>query len=165
MVASNLLHLAPPVALEEFEGGSPRERLVYIRDLEIESLQEFNALDLPNLLKGVLRLCLLLGLVTILFYAIRSFGLYFFPVRMGLGSGLRCSEILAVWLLFFCPTLVGGDLLVLFGLSSYSLVGIFSVMALGLFLIFASLGIHVVSYFFFEYGQQHYPFLYWTCLE
>ncbi|KAI0519626.1 hypothetical protein KFK09_007080 [Dendrobium nobile] len=30
MVALSLLHLAPPVALEGFEGGSPRERLVYI---------------------------------------------------------------------------------------------------------------------------------------
>ena len=34
-VAPSLLHLAPPVALEGFEGGSPRERLIYIRDLEV----------------------------------------------------------------------------------------------------------------------------------
>ena len=34
-VAPSLLHLAPPVAREGFEGGSPRERLVCIRCLKV----------------------------------------------------------------------------------------------------------------------------------
>ncbi|PKU79406.1 hypothetical protein MA16_Dca000751 [Dendrobium catenatum] len=40
-VAPNLLYLAPLVALEEFEGGSPRERLVYISDLELKKNLKF----------------------------------------------------------------------------------------------------------------------------